>query len=472
VAVKDAQGHIRSAENLFVDVTRSLASMGEGTTMTALAMRVFGKSGADMIPFIKAFGGDIDKAKAKAAELGILVSTDMAKRADQWNDSMETMGAWVRGLGNDVAWATMVIIDYIKNIKGLTGIEAAAGAEHTALEEAAVKATAAANTKKAEAILLGEKATNAAAEEAKRSAKAVQEIIAGLRQHLMVSDQDADGLVRWKLAAEKASPAARQYAENLMLLARLMKGQGGSVAGMTELPKLASALREFGGEGRAVFEATRLPVEKLAGELIKLDELLASGAINMDTYARATQQAKKQSGLLADTMGAIAGPLTELQRGMQEFGRRTGEAFRTAMLHGRGFGDVLKSLLVDLSQLLLKMAFGASIKGMATTGASGFFRSLFGGLIGMAPGFAGGGDFMAGQAIRVGEQGPELAVFNRPGTIIPNGASAARGGIVQNIHIDARGADIGVYHRLNMLFMKQAFRDYTLALADHARRGI
>ena len=340
--------------------------------------------------------------------------------------------SWVLTL----AWTTMILIDRfgaaLMNPRGMP--EANRGlVEHTALEEAAVKATATAATKKAEAILLGEKA---AASLAKHS-KEIQEFIKNLGEQAFAHGKSA-------------------------VMVNLHKA---ALLGITDpkilndIKNLSVALQDF--SGKAVTPKLELPAEMKPPEIAVDPAVLERMQKLVDAF-----------GLMRIGAINLKPPITELQESMRKFGQETGQAFSTALLHGRGFGDVLKSLLVDLVKLTAQMAFGASIKGMGTTGASGFFRSLLGGLVGFAPGFAGGGDFMAGQAIRVGEQGPELAVFNRPGTIIPNGSSAARGGIVQNVHIDARGADIGVYHKLNMLFMKQAFRDYTLALADHARRTI
>ncbi len=430
VAVKDAQGHMRSTEQLFVDVTRSLASMGEGTTTTALAMRVFGKSGAEMIPFIQAFGGNIDKAKAKAQELGILVSTDMAKRADEWNDSLESMSAMLKGFGNDLAWTLLVITDYFKKSAGWLQINRAV-AEHTALEEAALKATAAAATKRAEDILLGEKA---AASLAKHS-KEIQEFITNLREQSFEHGKTA-------------------VAVNLHKAALL---------GITDpkilnnIRNLSVALQDFAT--KAIRPKLELPAEFKAPEIAVDPAVLERMHKLADVF-----------GLMRTQAIHLQAPISELQESMRKLGERTGDAFRTAMLHGRGFGDVLKSLLVDLSQLLLKMAFGKSIEGMiGKGGGSAIFGSLFKGLLG----FAGGGDFMAGQAIRVGEQGPEVAVFNRPGTIIAHGALAAAGGgvTVNNYYIDARASDLGAEHRVRRGLAAMERRAVAAALATQRERS-
>ena len=50
-----------------------------------------------------------------------------------------------------------------------------------------------------------------------------------------------------------------------------------------------------------------------------------------------------------------------------------------------------------------------------------------------------GGPFSARQAVLVGERGPEVAVFNQPGTVIPNnqlGGGGGGGGVSINLHIE------------------------------------
>lgn len=51
VSLKDANGNLRSTEDLLGDVAKRFASYEDGAAKTALAQRALGKSGADLIPF-------------------------------------------------------------------------------------------------------------------------------------------------------------------------------------------------------------------------------------------------------------------------------------------------------------------------------------------------------------------------------------------------------------------------------------
>lgn len=77
--------------------------------------------------------------------------------------------------------------------------------------------------------------------------------------------------------------------------------------------------------------------------------------------------------------------------------------------------------------------------------AAGGLVSSVGGWLGqkassLIPGRALGGPVMAGSPYMVGEQGPELFVPNRNGTIIPNGAGG--GNVIVNVYGDVSGAEL------------------------------
>jgi len=59
--------------------------------------------------------------------------------------------------------------------------------------------------------------------------------------------------------------------------------------------------------------------------------------------------------------------------------------------------------------------------GAGDSGGSGGLASLFSSLFGLI-GFAEGGKTPAGQAFMVGEKGPEILSFNKPGFVTPNRA--------------------------------------------------
>jgi hypothetical protein len=61
-----------------------------------LAQKAFGKSGADLLPFIKSFDGDLPGLIKKAKELGITMTDEDAAAADQFGDQLDTLTGQIK----------------------------------------------------------------------------------------------------------------------------------------------------------------------------------------------------------------------------------------------------------------------------------------------------------------------------------------------------------------------------------------
>lgn len=73
------------------------AAMPDGVTKTALAMQLFGKSGADLIPLLNAGASGIAEMEAEAKRLGITFSTEAGKAAEEFNDNLTRLQMGLRG---------------------------------------------------------------------------------------------------------------------------------------------------------------------------------------------------------------------------------------------------------------------------------------------------------------------------------------------------------------------------------------
>ena len=63
--------------------------MEDGAGKTALAIKLFGKSGADLIPLLNQGRAGIKELTDEAAKLGIVISTETAAKAEQFNDTLK-----------------------------------------------------------------------------------------------------------------------------------------------------------------------------------------------------------------------------------------------------------------------------------------------------------------------------------------------------------------------------------------------
>ncbi len=106
VNVKNADGSLKSADRVMLEVANRFKAMPDGAAKTALALRLFGKSGAELVPLLNMGGDAIDKMSTK-------MTTAFAQKADEYNDKLAVLGGKVRALGMDLTIALLPALDQI-----------------------------------------------------------------------------------------------------------------------------------------------------------------------------------------------------------------------------------------------------------------------------------------------------------------------------------------------------------------------
>lgn len=91
---------VTNTEDTFRATLLSLAKMPEGFRQTALALELFGRGGKSVLAVLKETNGDIDSTIEKLRGLG-LVTTEQARKADQFNDQIVLLQVALRGLGTE-----------------------------------------------------------------------------------------------------------------------------------------------------------------------------------------------------------------------------------------------------------------------------------------------------------------------------------------------------------------------------------
>lgn len=88
VSVNDASGRLKTTRDLLGEVANKFAGYADGPEKAALAMELFGKSGADLIPLLNGGGQSLDDFDRKAEQLGLTLSAETAAAAAQFNDQL------------------------------------------------------------------------------------------------------------------------------------------------------------------------------------------------------------------------------------------------------------------------------------------------------------------------------------------------------------------------------------------------
>lgn len=115
IAIKDSSGKLRDTQAVFEDFANVFAGLEDGPEKTALALRVFGKSGAELIPLLNEGKAGIAGYTEELRKLGGIVTPATAAAADQFNDNLDALKQSVSGL------ALQVAADLLPDLIALTG---------------------------------------------------------------------------------------------------------------------------------------------------------------------------------------------------------------------------------------------------------------------------------------------------------------------------------------------------------------
>ncbi|MDP2432009.1 MAG: hypothetical protein Q8O33_08260 [Pseudomonadota bacterium] len=107
VSFKDASGQLRPTESVLLELADAFAAMPDGAEKSALAVKLFGKAGVEMIPFLNQGRAGIEELKQKFKDLGLEISGDTARAAEKFNDTLDTVKQAFSGIANRVAEAAL-----------------------------------------------------------------------------------------------------------------------------------------------------------------------------------------------------------------------------------------------------------------------------------------------------------------------------------------------------------------------------
>lgn len=98
VAAVDATGKLRPTEAVLLDLAEVFAKSADGAAKTEAVVKLFGKVGLELLPFMNKGKVEIAALMAEAERLGLVLSKDDAEAADKFNDALKKLDAQVKGL--------------------------------------------------------------------------------------------------------------------------------------------------------------------------------------------------------------------------------------------------------------------------------------------------------------------------------------------------------------------------------------
>lgn len=103
VSVKNADGTLRSTQDVFDDIAVAMGKLPDGATKTALAMALVGRAGAELIPLWNANADGFEAVRKEADALGVTLSGQLAAKSEELKDNLTKLDKATDALGITLA---------------------------------------------------------------------------------------------------------------------------------------------------------------------------------------------------------------------------------------------------------------------------------------------------------------------------------------------------------------------------------
>lgn len=91
VSVESSPGALKSVDEVLLDLAEKFEQMEDGAGKTALAMQIFGKAGADLVPFLNQGRSGIERLREEAKRLGLVIGGETAAAAGRFKDNLDVL---------------------------------------------------------------------------------------------------------------------------------------------------------------------------------------------------------------------------------------------------------------------------------------------------------------------------------------------------------------------------------------------
>lgn len=406
IQVKDAQGNVRSTEDIFNEAIRKLDGYNDSATKAAIASQLFGDdAGPRLLVLLNQGSQGIEEYRKQAQELGLVMDESLLRKAEEANDKMDILASVIKtrvtvsvvelapqiaGLATSFTEALPSMINYVQKFGEWVGfLERAPMDKLQDIQD---------EIDKLESRTSLTKMLSLEDEEAK-----IQSLVQQ-RDKLIVQ------IERQRIAQEKLNAANGVKTTSK----GSVKNDGKTIKDANNAVAVNEDVVAKEVEGLATIESKTLSV----AENMKDAMQNASGSISSSIGDMVTSGKADFDSLFSSLQSSIVNNLTQSTLSP--------------------INDFVSS---GIGSLLSGIGGGASTGASSGGGIASFASSIFGGF------FAEGGKPPLGKVSVVGENGPELFVPDSAGTIVPNHALGGSSGSVTvnnsfNISATGSGGDV------------------------------
>lgn len=120
ISVTDASGKLRDTDVVLGEVAQAFSGMEGGAEKTTLAVKLFGRAGMDMIPFLNLGADGLAKERTEAERLGLVLSGPAADAQHEFNDQLDalkdaTLGASM-AIGSALIPAAQAVVKHLIDV--------------------------------------------------------------------------------------------------------------------------------------------------------------------------------------------------------------------------------------------------------------------------------------------------------------------------------------------------------------------
>ncbi len=409
IALFDSDGRLRDVESVLFDVADAIQNTTDAGEQVRLAFKFFDSEGVALVSTLKQGSEGLRNFFEEAENLGLLISRDTIKKAEQFADSINRVKKQVNAIASGIVGAFLPALDQLSS-KLTNTLSAGRDVDGTFDSLGKTIATTMVNGLADAIIVVGQ------------FGDTIEEVFVGINnsfvQFQVTLLNALNDLPFVAIELEKITEVQSQFLT--------VTGEAGKTANL-----FAEKIRKLGLDSiNATTQVNEVKdaVESLGESFPSLEKFGEGFFTIFDGGASKFEDLKK----LGEDVGKT------LETGLTD-------AFMNIGKGAEGLKDTMDNILKQIIAELIRVTIIQSIVGAVT----GFFG--FGGAR------AKGGPVTGGRPYLVGEQGPELFVPGQSGGIVPNNGLAMAG---------ASGGSTNI----NITYDIKAFdaKDATAAIAEQA----
>jgi hypothetical protein len=368
IALKKEDGSLKNANELIGDIAEKFSTFEDGAAKAAIAQELFGRSGASLIPLLNQGRSGLEEYSKEAERLGIVISQNTARRAEEFKDNLTRLDFALRGVFMNIS------SDLLPALVALS-----------------------------DEFLSGSEKMN--------SFKKAGNSLAQVLLTIMASGKFLGEVI------ESIGRSAEATASSLILLSQ------GKLKAIADLTKETSQRQR--DEWQAMLDDTEAMWGKFYQNIAdsaskaqeKNTENMRAATISQEAYSKAGKEAERTQKIQSEA-------IKNNNRLMRELGATFEFEFENAIVEGKKFSDVLKQIEKDIMRIAIRKMITEPLTN-SLFGGSGLFSSFMSGAVRSAHGnafhagnliaFANGGvigsritfPMAGGKTGMAGENGPE-----------------------------------------------------------------